>query len=141
MPLSDSPLVLRRTFPASRERVFDAWIEASALQKWFQPMGMQLEKVTVNARAGGNYRLDLVSPAGEKSWIAGQYVEVDPPQKLVFTWESSVLGNLETLVTVEFLDHGAQTEIILTHERLEAEMIDRHRMGWSSCLDLLTEVL
>ena len=142
MPLSDTPLVLRRTLPAARERVFQAWVEAEAVQRWFQPMGLKLEAVTVNAQVGGDYRLDLVSPAGERTWITGKYVAVEPPKKLVFTWESSILGSRETLVTVEFLARGAQTEIVLTHERLGDDfMIDNHRAGWNACLDLLDEFI
>jgi uncharacterized protein YndB with AHSA1/START domain len=141
-PETSSRLVLRRTFPASRERVFRAWVEADALRRWFNPMPLKLESAAVDARVGGEFRLDLVSPAGERTSISGRYIEIAPPTKLVFTWVSVTTNYQDTLVTVEFIERGAQTDVILTHERLTDESIfQMHLAGWAACIEQLEFVL
>ena len=48
----------------------------------------------------------------------------------------------ETLVTVEFLDRGEETEVVLTHELFpNAEICEQHNQGWNGCLDRLTQFL
>ena len=72
----------------------------------------------------------------------GIYREVNPPQKLVFTWafekmpgDDSDFVPAETLVTVEFVDKGSATEVVLTHELFPDEhMRDEHQQGWDGCL-------
>ena len=92
-------LEVRRTVAASRETVFQAWTDPEMLKKWWRvDAGWSTPIAEVDLRVGGAYR------------------EVTPPEKLVFTWiwEGPEAAE-ETLVTVEFLDQGDHTEVILTH--------------------------
>jgi uncharacterized protein YndB with AHSA1/START domain len=46
------------------------------------------------------------------------------------------------VVTIELFETRGGTRLELTHERFESEdSLDRHRHGWSSCLDCLEEAL
>jgi uncharacterized protein YndB with AHSA1/START domain len=59
-------------------------------------------------------------------------------EKLVYTWswESPGMDVGETLVTVEFIDKGEVTELVLTHERFpNAEAANKHTEGWSGCIN------
>ena len=48
----------------------------------------------------------------------------------------------ETLVTVEFLEQGESTELVLTHERLpHAEAVEGHRQGWTACMEVLSNYI
>jgi uncharacterized protein YndB with AHSA1/START domain len=82
-------------------------------------------------------------PDGEVFYLTGVYREVRPPERLVYTWRWEAEPELgETLVTVEFLDRGASTEVVLTHERFPSDAVrDQHGTGWSSCLECLAEVV
>jgi uncharacterized protein YndB with AHSA1/START domain len=75
---------------------------------------------------------------GRSYFACGEYIEVAPPERLVFTfgWERVLLVHLtDSLVTVEFLDHGDRTEVVVTHERLPSWTLRMmHRAGWQSCL-------
>ena len=77
--------------------------------------------------------------------MGGEYTEVTPPERLVFTWaweDDHAADSPDTLVTVEFRDLGDMTEVALTHERFgSAESRDQHRHGWSSSLDCLEQAL
>jgi len=94
-----------------------------------------------DARAGGAYRLSMREPDGKTHNVFGIYWEVIPPEKLVFTWKWEEHPEMEdTLVTLEFLDRGGATELVLVHERLPDEkMRDEHKKGWNGCLDRLAK--
>jgi uncharacterized protein YndB with AHSA1/START domain len=136
-------LSLRRTFQATRERVFRAWTSPEEMKRWKAPGDRTTPVVEVDLRVGGKYRIHMRSPDGQEVRLVGVYREVDPPKKLVYTWmweTSPEMG--ETLVTVEFVERGRATEVVLKHELFLAdEARDKHEHGWSGSLDKLAEIL
>ena len=142
---SDISLTLTRTYAAPREAVFPAWTEPEALKQWFGPTDEFTTPIAeVDLRVGGRYRIGMQPPDQEDLHIVGGvYREINPPEKLVFTWsweEGMDVG--ETLVTVEFRDVGGSTEVVLTHERFPSEEArDKHNEGWSGCLARLVKAL
>jgi uncharacterized protein YndB with AHSA1/START domain len=143
-PGSETVLVLTRTFAAPREKVFRAWTDPALLKKWWAAgPGFTPTVAEIDLRVGGRYRLGMRAPDADADYVvAGTYREVQRPARLVYTWAWEGAGAPETLVTVEFLDRGAQTEVILTHEQFaDASDRDQHASGWSGCLDNLARVL
>jgi uncharacterized protein YndB with AHSA1/START domain len=134
---NDTTLVLRRTFTASRERVFRAWITPVALESWLRPRGMSMTVRSLDARVGGSFRFDLE----DGSSIIGTYLQMVPPEKLVYTWSVGAAQGRETVVTLDFLDQGPVTEVVLTHERLAPERRALAEGGWPSLFDALASVL
>jgi uncharacterized protein YndB with AHSA1/START domain len=141
-------LKVTRTFKASRQRVFRAWTEPELMMRWFVEGDGNMSVCEIDLREGGRYRLE--GEMGGKHWrIWGSYLEVRPPEKLVYTWswkhDPGVGKKPEgdhTTVTVEFRDRGAETELVLTHERFaSAESRDEHTQGWQSCFNRLERVL
>jgi uncharacterized protein YndB with AHSA1/START domain len=138
VPHNHTTLVLRRTFPATRLRVFRAWIEPEALERWLRPRGLSMSVRLLDAWVGGTFRFDLENGNS----IVGTYLDIVPPKKLVFTWSGGAMLGLETVVTVDFLDQGPVTEVVLTHEGLSSpELRALVGGGWPSLLDALAEVL
>lgn len=134
----NATLVLRRTFMAPRARVFRAWIEPEALESWFRPKGMRVKVRELDARVGGSFRFE----AENGKAVVGTYLRVVPPEKLVFTWSGEAVQGRETVVSLDFLDRGPATEVILTHEGLTApDLRALYEGGWSSVLDALAEVV
>ena len=137
-PHNNTTLVLRRAFTASRQRVFRAWIEPEALESWFKPKGKSVTVRSLEARVGGSFRFDLEDGGS----IVGTYLHIGPPEKLVFTWSGEAIQGRETVVTLDFLDQGPVTEVVLTHERLSTpELRALVEGGWPSLLDALAEIL
>ena len=138
-------LNLTRTYSAPRDDVFRAWTEPEALKRWFAPSDEFSTPIAeVDLRVGGAYRIGMKPPDQEDMFIVvGTYREVQPPERLVFTWsweEGIDVG--ETLVTVEFRDLGGSTEVVLTHELFPNEQArDKHNEGWSGCLERLEKIL
>ena len=133
-------LLIKRTFKASREKLFAAWTQADTLKKWWGTEGHTVPSVEMDLSVGGKYRVEM-QPAGEESfYLNGAFVEIRPPERLVFTfrWERGEWTYPETLVSAEFIVNGDETEIALTHEGFPDEnMRDEHREGWGECLENL----
>jgi uncharacterized protein YndB with AHSA1/START domain len=135
-------LRIARTFEAPRDRVFRAFTEKEAVKVWFATPNLRwLEEPTLDARPGGAYRWTVGD--GSKTWcIHGKYVEVKPPERLVFTWlweNDPIRGESgDTVVTVDFYERGGRTEVVLTHESLPSEVSRKeHEEGWAECLDVI----
>ena len=137
-PHNSTTLVLQRVFTATRLRVFRAWITPVALESWLRPRGMAVTVRLLEARVGGSFRFELENGSS----IFGTYLQIVPPEKLVFTWSGEAIQDRETIVTLDFLDQGAVTEVVLTHERLSTlELRALFEGGWPSLLDALAEML
>jgi uncharacterized protein YndB with AHSA1/START domain len=96
------------------------------------PGSITVAELQMDPRPGGIFRLVMRSERGEIAHT-GEYREVDPPRRLVFTWKSPATQGRETVVTVEFHERGDATELVLIHEELPDEQTaDGHRQGWTS---------
>ena len=141
----DTALIVRRTFQAPREKVFRAWTNATELALWFHPSAEYITKVPeLDLKVGGKYKVEMHHKDGNVHTVGGTYREIKPPEKVVFTWrwESDPAAAHESLVTVEFLDRGPSTEVLLTHVQLpSAEESQKHAHGWNGCLEQLTGYL
>ena len=138
-------LEIKRLINAPRERVYLAWTDPAQLKEWFGPEGVRTRSITADVRVSGKYRWDLFNQDGEEMSAFGEYRELVPGRKVVFTWKWDDDENWEThnsLVTVEFFDRGGGTELRLKHEQLPSEESrDRHGEGWNSLLNRLDQFI
>ena len=138
----DVALEIRRTFPASRERVFRAWTRPEELNRWSAPRDA-VATTEVDLRVGGRYRIVMRGPDGRTYSVGGVYREVDPPSRLVYTWKwEGTPDAVDSVVTVEFLERGRSTEVVLRHAGLTDDGDrSRHEDGWNACFDKLAVVV
>lgn len=125
---------VRRRLPAPVEDVFRWWTETERLREWMSPVGTV--EVEVDLRVGGDFRI-VMRGEGMAIEHTGEYLEIDPPRRLVFTWLSRYTGTEPSLVTVELMPHEGATELKLIHERLPEDVAASHARGWGSMLDRL----
>ena len=135
-PGGTTPVKLRRLLPATAEEVFAAWTDPSLMGRWLSPGGHA--EAEVDLRVGGRFRVTMVGQ-GQRIEHAGEYLEVDPPRRLAFTWASPFTGPGPSVVTVELRPLEDGTELLLTHEQLPEDQIEPHAGGWGRMLDRLTE--
>jgi uncharacterized protein YndB with AHSA1/START domain/predicted enzyme related to lactoylglutathione lyase len=132
-------LELRRTFNAPRERVFAAWTKPELIRQFLAPGEVRIAELQLDVRTGGSYRITMIQPDGERYVAFGTYKEIREPELLRMTWtweEDDPADEQETLLTVEFLERGNATELVLTHERFRDDaQRDRHEHGWTMVLD------
>ena len=80
----DREIVLSRVFDAPRELVFEAWTKEEHLSKWFGPKGCSTKTHECDVRVGGRWRFDMVADDG-RVWPSRMvFLEVSPPELLVF---------------------------------------------------------
>ena len=135
-------LVVRRQIAVPRERVFEAWLDSESLAHWMRPGNVTHTTVTVDARVGGGFRILMQGrPDGDCDDHHGEYLAIEPPSLLSFTWISKHTDDRPTVVTIEFHEVGTGTELVLTHRRLPPTAIEGHREGWTDVVRLLDEAL
>jgi uncharacterized protein YndB with AHSA1/START domain len=134
-------LVVRKLLPATRDEVFAAWTDAESLRQWMCAGDATEARATLDVRVGGTFRIDMIAGSAVYEHT-GEYLEVDPPRRLVFTWVSRGTNHRRTVVTVELHEDGDETELVLTHEGLpSAEAARKHHAGWSSIVEKLAAEL
>ncbi|WP_141324021.1 SRPBCC domain-containing protein [Myxococcus sp. AB025B] len=139
---------LTRFFPASAERVFDAWLSPETLGRWMWGPGVRDEEVVhlrVDARVGGGFSF-LVRRQGQDIDHIGTYLEMARPQRLVFTWairEETMSEENISRVTLDFRPRDSGCELTLTHVMSDtwAEYADRTQAGWATMLTTLAREL
>jgi uncharacterized protein YndB with AHSA1/START domain len=143
--MSGETLLIERTFQAPAERVFDAWTSEEVMRRWFHgEHAWQTPVAQVDLRLGGNVRVVMRDPdKGAEYGGGGHYTEIDPPNRLVFTWTwDSDDDSRETLIELDFEEVDGVTTVRLTHNNLrDQESVLSHESGWTACLDNLGRVL
>jgi uncharacterized protein YndB with AHSA1/START domain len=141
-PTSTAVLRITRTFPASRERVFDAFTKPEQLMQWWGPAGFTLPRAELDLRVGGIYRFAMQPPQGDVMYLRGTFKQITRPQRLVYTWAWEAMPQMETLVTIDFNEAEGDTEVVLTQEPFpNADAVHQHDQGWQAGLDKLEQVL
>lgn len=138
------PLEFRQRIAAPRERVFAYWTDPEQIRRWLGGPGVQVNSARVDLRRDGEYEYQLTTPEGDRSTILGSFLTVAAPEKLVFSWaiENAAGRSPTTLVTVEFIDHGQETEIVLVHQGFaEGPSRRLHREGWEACFSNLVKLM
>jgi uncharacterized protein YndB with AHSA1/START domain len=135
-------LVVRKQIAVPRERVFEAWLDSESLAQWMRPGNMTHATVTVDPRVGGGFRITMEGGSDACSYEhRGEYLIIEPPSLLSFTWISHATDEKPTVVTIEFKERGTGTELVLEHRRLAPKAVEPHREGWTDIVRLLDEVL
>jgi uncharacterized protein YndB with AHSA1/START domain len=126
---------IRRVLNAPCKQVFEAWTRPELMARWFFAGEGWTTKVSADVRVGGRYELTMRDTSGEEHAQFGEYREIVPVTRLVFTWSFAPLAVVDSVVTVELVDLGATTELNLTHVLPPDPKIRRsHEDGWTGCL-------
>lgn len=124
---SDREVVITRTFNGPARLVFKAWTTPELLMRWWTPASFGITFISCEAdvRTGGTYRFVFGHPQFDQPMaFHGRYLEVDPPNKLVWTNEEGSEGSVTTVI---FEEKDGKTVLTLrdlhpTREALDAEL-------------------
>jgi uncharacterized protein YndB with AHSA1/START domain len=129
---------------ASPQRVFDAMTDPEQVAEWWGPVGFTCPAVSLDPRVGGAYRIAMQPPEGELFHLAGEYLEVESPSRLAYTfrWEPPDPDDRETVVRLLLHERNGATEVELTQGRFATEARrELHRAGWTDTLARLASHL
>jgi len=79
-------IVITRIFDAPRRLVFEAWTRPEHLARWCGPRYLTLSVCEIDFRPGGAWRFVLRAPDGNDYGFGGEYREILPPERLVYTF-------------------------------------------------------
>jgi uncharacterized protein YndB with AHSA1/START domain len=131
---SERELVVARNFKAPARIVFAAWTTPELLKRWWAPKSSGVSFISCDAdvRTGGTYRFVFRHPAsGEPMAFFGQYIEVIPNARLVWTNEEG--GEDGAVTTVTFEEHGGETRVIMHDLYPSKEALDEAIASGATC--------
>jgi uncharacterized protein YndB with AHSA1/START domain len=137
-------LHIERILPAPRALVYRAFTDPTRMLQWFGPHGFSATTVQLDVRVGGAWRGGMRGPDGKELIASGQYREVVPNERLVFTyaWEESGVRGHETVCQLELSDAGEHTRMRFTQGRFpSAAQAAGHEGGWSEAFEKLARVV
>jgi uncharacterized protein YndB with AHSA1/START domain len=126
---SDRELVVTRTFDAPARIVFEAWTKPELFMRWWAPksMGVPLLSCEMDVRAGGKYRLEFGQDASNSMAFFGNYIEVIPHSRLV--WTNDEGGDGGPVTTVTFEEKGGKTLLVMHELYPSKEALDAAGTG------------
>ena len=135
-----------RTFAAPPETVFEAWTTPEHFSTWFGGTASEvpLESVTMDVRPGGTWAARMFAGPDryEMSW-RGEYIEVDPPGRLVLTMTDQPDDPARDGIVVLFTAVDGGTEMSMTQSggHLTAEQYEQAKAGWNTFFDVMAELV
>lgn len=141
---------LVRILPAPPERVFASWTTADMLKRWWGPEGYRGLSAKSDPRPGGAFQIEIESPDGVVTVMAGVFTEVKEPSLVCMEIRHRQFegaderpeGYIPTQLRVELRPHPGGTELTLLHTGfLDAALAGRFNGGWSSSFNKLATFL
>jgi uncharacterized protein YndB with AHSA1/START domain len=129
---------------ASPDRVFQALTNGAELAAWWGSDDMyRTSEWKIDLRPGGKWSTVALGPDGSQSTVDGEYLEIDPPRRLVHTWRPSWDDFVETTVRYDLEPTAGGTRVRVTHTGFgdRAQAASGTGEGWTRVLDWLGDHL
>jgi uncharacterized protein YndB with AHSA1/START domain len=142
----EDPLAVKvhHRFRQPAERVFDAWLDVSMARRFlFSADTGEMVRCEIDPRVGGRFVLTDRRPDGDVEHT-GEYLVIERPRRLVFTFGIPAASPTFDIVTVELTPEGdGGCSLLLTAEMKPEwkDYVDRARMGWQRILSSLEDAL
>jgi uncharacterized protein YndB with AHSA1/START domain len=125
---SDREITFTSILDQPRHRVFDAWTMPEHVRQWWGCEGSTVIFCEIDLRVGGAWRIVLRLPDGNEPRFKGEYREVQPNERLVYTecFDEPTFGSPEWLTTVAFEELDGKTRLTHTVKHKTAGARDGH---------------
>lgn len=150
-PAADQGEAVRivRNIAVPAAKVYEAFVDPGQLLRWMGPEGYRATRAEVEARIGGSCDIWVERDGTEAGSFHWEFVEMDPPRKLVFSFAfggpGHELDEHRSRMTLEFREEGPEsTELTLVHDRLGDAAPGGHEgvnTGWTQATDKLVRYL
>jgi uncharacterized protein YndB with AHSA1/START domain len=123
--------IVSRVVPAPPDVVYGEWLDPAALAEFICPEPVRAGPIECDPRVGGKLRIVMIG-TDVVVQVTGEYLELDRPSLLRFTWNSDMGGGFSSVVTVTLEPHGdGQTFMTIDHRNLPRDLSGDHQGGWT----------
>ena len=122
----DRQILITREFDAPRHLVFRAWTEPDLIARWWAGDRGTVTSIEADARTGGRWRYVMTADAGFEVAFHGEYREVVPDERLVYTEVYEAMPESTAVTTVTFTADDDRTTVTVVVEHATREARDTH---------------
>lgn len=145
MSAAGAALRFERLLRAPRGVVFAAVTDVTLMRRWMCPRNFSVTEAHAQAEVGGGFRIVMQGPDGARYPVAGEYLEVRPPEAVTFTWTwepPHSMAGVTTRVRLRLTERDGGTHMTMVHSNL-ASLAEResHREGWTGALAKLAALV
>ncbi len=137
-------LELSCVLDARREQIFGLFTVPDELATWWGPVGFTIPEVESDLSVGGRYRFTMKPPGGDAFHLSGEFLEIDAPSRLVYTfrWDEPHPDDRETVVKLSLSMANNSTRLSLWQgEFATEERLALHHGGWTDSLEKLRRLV
>ena len=151
-------MVVTRIFDASRELVWKAWTDPKYVMQWWGPKGFSCPACEIDFRVGGKFLYCMRTPDGQEGWNAGEYHEIVPQEKIVYSMyfsdskgnkidpaqlgiEHEAIDGAYDVTIFEDLGNGQTKLTFIGNEPAESAKNSGQLEGWNQILEKVAEVV
>ncbi len=132
---AQTSLVVTQRYAASPERVFDAFLDVTIARRFlFATAKGEMIEAELDPRVGGKFAFTERRPEMGEVRHVGEYLEIDRPRRLVFSFGVPQFDPGMTTVQIDIRAQGEGCELTLTHEGVPAQYRDGSADGWRRIL-------
>ncbi|HMK12056.1 MAG TPA: SRPBCC family protein [Acidimicrobiales bacterium] len=146
-PRGDREIVVTRVFDAPRDLVWKAMTQPELVKRWFGPHGHQLIECEIDFRPGGRWRYLILMPNGQTMGMRGEYLEIEPLERIVHTESFDEYADFGTGVNTSlFTEEDGRTtftgvQVAPSREVRDAILESGMEHGAAETYDRLAELL
>ena len=151
-------MVVTRIFDAPRELVWKAWTDPKYVMQWWGPKGFTAPVCRIDFRVGGKFLCCMRSPDGQEGWTAGEYYEIIPQEKIVYSMyfadsegnqvdpsqfgiEHEAIEDARDMVIFEDFGNGQTKLTLIGNETMQSAKDSGQLEGWNQILDKVAAVI
>jgi uncharacterized protein YndB with AHSA1/START domain len=135
MSATKPSLTIVRRIRATPATVWNAFVDPRVIVHWWGPDAGPTLSAETDVRVGGSFKVAFRTMDGERFESHGEYLELDPPKRLVMSWWFSATPHLRSRVTVAIVAVDDGAELTVTHDDFSDEGLPiTHENGWAGAL-------
>ena len=151
-------MVVTRVFDAPREVVWKAWTDQKYVMQWWGPKDFTVPVCKMDFRVGGKFLCCMKSPDGKEFWNGGEYYEIVPNEKIVYSMyfsdpegnkvdpskygmEHEAIEDANDVVMFEDLGDGRTKITLIGNETMEEAKNSGQVEGWNQILDKFAAIV
>jgi uncharacterized protein YndB with AHSA1/START domain len=110
---TDEQILITREFDAPRHLVYRAWTTPELVRRWWSGKRGEVRVAEIDLRVGGRWRYVMAAEGGEEVAFSGEYREIVPNERIVYTEVLDGAPGAHALTSVTFTEAAGRTTLAI----------------------------